>query len=171
MRAEALFRYRVIAPLLDEREDGALGVRIAARAGERHLHPRRGEIAISGRTLWTWLARFRRGSIDALRPLHRRDRGSLRAAPIAVFERAEALRRELPARWTSTVIDILVREGLAHARSDLHSRCRAVRLRCISFLRRPRVRSCTRAMHPGLWRSHLQWHHLSAELLGASHCG
>jgi transposase InsO family protein len=110
-RAEALFRYRVIAPLLDEREDGSLRARITALAGERHLHPRRGEIAISGRTLWTWLARFQRGSIDALRPRHRRDRGSLRAAPIAVFERAEALRRELPARWTSTVIDILVREG------------------------------------------------------------
>ena len=119
-RAEALFRYRVIAPLLDEREDGALRVRIAARAGERHLHPRRGEIAISGRTLWTWLARFRRGSIDALRPLHRRDRGSLRAAPIAVFERAEALRRELPARWTSTVIDILVREGSLTATTQPH---------------------------------------------------
>jgi putative transposase len=110
-RAEALFRYRVIAPLLDEREPGSLRARITALAGERHLHPRRGEIAISGRTLWTWLTRFRRGSIDALRPQHRGDRGSLRAASIAVLDRAEALRRELPARWTSTVIDILVREG------------------------------------------------------------
>jgi putative transposase len=119
-RAEALFRYRVIAVLLDERDDGSLRARITALAGERHLHPRRGEIAISGRTLWTWLARFRRGSIDALRPRHRRDRGSLRAAPIAVFERAEALRRELPARWTSTVIDILVREGSLAANTQPH---------------------------------------------------
>lgn len=110
-RAEALFRYRVIAPLLDERDDRSLRARITALARERHLHPRRGEIAISGRTLWTWLTRFRRGSIDALRPLHRRDHGSLRVAPIAVLDRAEALRRQLPARWTSTVIDILVREG------------------------------------------------------------
>jgi putative transposase len=110
-RAEALFRYRVIAPLLDEREPGSLRARITGLAGERHLHPRRGEIAISGRTLWTWLTRFRRGSIDALRPQHRRDRGSLRATSIAVLDRAEALRRQLPARWTSTVIDILVREG------------------------------------------------------------
>jgi transposase InsO family protein len=119
-RAQALFRYRVIAPLLDEREQGSLRARITALAGERHLHPRRGEIAISGRTLWTWLTRFRRGSIDALRPQHRGDRGSLRAAPIAVFERAEALRRELPARWTSTVIDILVREGSLAATAQPH---------------------------------------------------
>jgi putative transposase len=119
-RAEALFRYRVIAPLLDEREPRSLRARITALAGERHLHPRRGEIAISGRTLWTWLARFRRGSIDALRPQHRGDRGSLRAASIAVVDRAEALRRELPARWTSTVIDILVREGSLAADAQPH---------------------------------------------------
>ncbi len=119
-RAEALFRYRVIAPLLDEREQGSLRARITALVGERHLHPRRGEIAISGRTLWTWLTRFRRGSIDALRPQHRGDRGSLRAASIAVLDRAEALRRELPARWTSTVIDILVREGSLAADAQPH---------------------------------------------------
>lgn len=110
-RAEALFRYGVIAPLLDEREDGPLRARITALAGERHQHPRRGEITISGRTLWTWLTRFRRGSIDALRPRHRKDRGSLRATSPDVLDRAEALRRQLPKRWTSTVIDILVREG------------------------------------------------------------
>ena len=52
-RAEALFRYGVIAPLLDEREDGSLRARITTLARERHLHPRRGEIAISSRTLWT----------------------------------------------------------------------------------------------------------------------
>jgi len=110
-RAEALFRYRVIAPLLDEHEDGSLRARITTLARERHLHPRRGEIAISGRTLWAWLSQFRRGSIEALRPRHRSDRGSLRAATPAVLDRAEALRRELPKRWTSTVLDILVREG------------------------------------------------------------
>jgi putative transposase len=119
-RDEALFRYRVIAPLLDEREEGSLRARITALAAERHLHPRRGEIAISGRTLWTWLTRFRRGSIDALRPRHRKDRGSLRAAKPAVLDRAEKLRRELPTRWTSTVIDILVREGSVAAAQHPH---------------------------------------------------
>jgi putative transposase len=119
-RAEALFRYRVIAPLLDEHEDGSLRTRITALASEHHLHPRRGEIKISGRTLWTWLSQFRRGSIDALRPRHRRDRGILRAATPAVLDRAEALRRELPKRWTSTVLDILVREGTVLASAVPH---------------------------------------------------
>lgn len=119
-RAEALFRYGVIAPLLDEREDGPLRTRVTALAGERHLHPRRGEITISDRTLWTWLTRFRTGSIDALRPRHRKDRGSLRAASRDVLDRAEALRRQLPKRWTRTVIDILVREGSLDATETPH---------------------------------------------------
>jgi len=119
-RAEALFRYGVIAPLLDKREDGALRTRVTALACERHLHPRRGEITLSDRTLWTWLTRFRTGSIDALRPRHRKDRGSLRAASRDVLDRAEALRRQLPKRWTSTVIDILVREGSLDATETPH---------------------------------------------------
>lgn len=110
-RTEALFRYGVIASLLDERQDHSLRARITALASERHPHPRRGEIAISSRTLWTWLSRFRRGGIDALHPRHRKDRGSLRAVPCAVLDRAEGLRRQVPGRWTSTIIDILVREG------------------------------------------------------------
>jgi hypothetical protein len=36
-----LFRYRVIAPLRDVREDGSLRGRITALAGERHRHPPR----------------------------------------------------------------------------------------------------------------------------------
>jgi putative transposase len=119
-RAEALFRYGVIAPLLDEREDGSLRARITTLACERHPHPRRGEIAISGRTLWTWLTRFRRGGIDALRPRHRKDRGSLRAVPRDILDRAELLRRKVPKRWTTTVIDILVREGTIDAAKRPH---------------------------------------------------
>jgi putative transposase len=119
-RAEALFRYGVIAPLIDEREDGPLRSRVTALACERHLHPRRGEITISDRTLWTWLTRFRTGSIDALRPRHRKDRGSLRAASRDVLDRAETLRRQLASRWTSTVIDILVREGSLEATAKPH---------------------------------------------------
>jgi hypothetical protein len=109
-RAEALFRYRVIAPLLDEPAQAPLRARVAEVASHRHPHPSRGEVAISIRTLWTWLERFRGGGIDALRPRHRRDHGTLRALDAAALDRAEVLRRELPARWTSTVIDILVRE-------------------------------------------------------------
>jgi hypothetical protein len=119
-RAEALFRYRVIAALLDEPACAPLRARVAELASQRHPHPRRGEVAISLRTLWTWLQRFRTGGIDALRPRHRRDRGALRALDAATLDRAEALRRELPARWTSTVLDILVRERSVGTTEAVH---------------------------------------------------
>jgi len=140
-RAEALFRYGVIAPLLDERAEGSLRARIAALTSARHPHPRRGECALSARTLWTWLAQFQRGGIDALRPRHRKDRGSLRAATPTVLDRAEALRRALPKRWTSTVLDILVREGaVAEAKAphratlDRHLRRRGASRRQLAVL-------------------------------------
>jgi hypothetical protein len=140
-RAEALFRYRVIAALLDEPACAPLRARVAELASQRHPHPRRGEVAISLRTLWTWLQRFRTGGIDALRPRHRRDRGALRALDAATLDRAEALRRELPARWTSTVLDILVREGsvgtteaVHHATLDRHLRRRGASRRQLVVL-------------------------------------
>lgn len=157
-RAEALFRYRVIAPLLDEHEDGSLRTRITTLARERHPHPRRGEIAISGRTLWAWLSQFRRGGIAALHPRHRRDRGGTRAAPLPVLDRAEALRREVPARWTSTVLDILVREGTAVASAlphratiDRHLRRRGASRRQLAVLGTKRTIKMQFAAFGDLW--------------------
>lgn len=110
-RTEALFRYRVIASLLDDRDDAPLRARITEIASQFHSHPHRGEIKVTARTLWQWLACFRAGGIDGLRPRRRKDMGSVRALPVTALERAEALRREVPKRWTSTVLDLLVREG------------------------------------------------------------
>ena len=110
-RTEALFRYRVIATLLDDREAAPLRARVAVVAAQTHLHPARGECTLSERTLWSWLGAFRKGGIEALRPRRRSDKGSVRATTGATLDRAEALRREVPLRWTSTVLDILVREG------------------------------------------------------------
>lgn len=110
-RTEALFRYRVIATLLDAREDVPVRARIAEVASQRHPHPHRGDVRVSARTLWKWLASFRAGGIDGLRPRRRKDMGCVRAMPVSVLDRAEALRREVPRRWTSSVLDLLVREG------------------------------------------------------------
>lgn len=113
-RTEALFRYRVIATLLDDRDAAPLRARIAAIASQILAHPHRGDVKVTARTIWKWLASFRAGGIDALRPRRRKDTGAVRALPPAVLDRAEALRRELPTRWTTTVLDILVREGTLH---------------------------------------------------------
>jgi len=119
-RTEALFRYRVIATLLDDRATAPLRARVAEIATESHLHPTRGERRLSERTLWSWLKDFRGEGIDGLRPRTRSDKGAVRATSAGVLDRAETLRRELPARWTSTVLDILVREGTIPAAGCVH---------------------------------------------------
>ena len=138
-RAEALFRYRVIAPLLESSDTLPLRVRVDGCAQQRHLHPRRGEIELSARTLWTWLSRFRAHGIDGLRPHHRADKGAVRAVSAEALDRAEALRRELPRRWTTTVLDILVREGSVteaphRATLDRHLRSRGASRRQLRVL-------------------------------------
>jgi hypothetical protein len=55
-RAEALFRYRVIAPLLDEPAHAPLRARVAEVASHRHPHPSRREVAISTRKV-PWFAK------------------------------------------------------------------------------------------------------------------
>lgn len=117
----AMFRFGVIAPLV-ERTDFVPGERtqlVAQICKDTHYLPGSGPIPICARTVWAWLRDYRQGGIDELRPKVRKDRGTSRALPTAVVERAAALRRENPPRFTSTLIDILAREG-TFPRDALH---------------------------------------------------
>lgn len=116
----AVFRYQVIAPLTDERALGTLRARVAEIADEDHDHPKLGPLRVSERTLWTWLRLYRDGGLDALRPCRRKDAGTPRAITTAALDRAEALRREEPGRWTRFVQDILVRESLLPSAGAVH---------------------------------------------------
>ncbi len=108
-----LFRYGVIGELLDERAEGGVRARVVALAARDHYHPKHGAQRVTERTLWKWLALYRKGGVHALRPRQRKDAGAVRALSPEALARAEALRREQPRRWTRFVMDILVREGLA----------------------------------------------------------
>lgn len=108
----ALFRYGVIAPIAD-REFPAPG-EVAATAREiatrEHYLPGRGPIRLSERTVYAWLAAWRTGGIEALRPIRRKDRGRSRVLGDDVLARAIRLRKEVPKRRTKTILDILVLE-------------------------------------------------------------
>lgn len=119
----ALFRYGVIAPILecDDIDRGELSKHVAEIAGETHYLPGTGPRRICERTVYAWLRLFRReGGIDALRPRFRKDRGHRRVVDDAVLERAIALRKENPERWTSTLLDILKREGSLRGKTVPH---------------------------------------------------
>jgi putative transposase len=109
----ALFRYGVIAPLL-EGEDFARGAKTALVreiAAQTHHLPGRGPIQVKQRTVWAWLRHYHWGGIEALRPKWRKDKGMPRVLSEQVIQRAIRLRKENPRRWTSTLLDILTRDG------------------------------------------------------------
>lgn len=116
----AVFRYQVIAPLTDEHRAQSLRALVTEIAERAHYHPERGPMQLTERTLWTWLALYRVGGVEALRPRRRKDAGSTRALSAEALDRAEALRRELPGRWTRFVKDILVRESLLPSADVVH---------------------------------------------------
>ena len=110
----ALARYAVIAPLvcrnLEPAERLALRKEILAAThrfpGDRSLRQ------IAPRTLRQWIQLYRKCGLDGLRAGPRKDKGTPRAVPIEVIERAKILKAEIPGRSSRTLCDLLAAEGL-----------------------------------------------------------
>ena len=110
-REEALRRYRIIAPLVEENlaESEKSNIRWLIREQE----------GMSSRTLRRYVATFKKGGFDALLPRERKDKGVCKAiSPEALLMAAE-LRRELPARSAERIQQLLAGEGYSVARSTL----------------------------------------------------
>jgi len=115
-REEALRRYRIIAPLVEENlaESEKRNIRWLIREQE----------GMSSRTLRRYVAAFKKGGFDALLPRERKDKGVCKAiSPEALLIAAE-LRRELPARSAERIQQILAGEGYSVARSTLERHLR-----------------------------------------------
>jgi transposase InsO family protein len=110
--ALALFRYRVIADLVTlVLSPGEVTALVRDAAEKRYRMPDGSEASFTARTIWTWLARYREGGLEALLPRLRKDKGALRAVSPDVLERAALFRREDRARSASTILDMLERDG------------------------------------------------------------
>ena len=134
----AAFRYRLIAEAIELSGEEAVSAALSAIASVAHSDPWGRPFQCQVRTLWRYLRAYRRGGLLALRPPPRKDRGELRALPPEILARAVALRQKVRSRSTSTLIDILVREGKVQpgqvARSTLDRHLR--RLGCTRRLLR-----------------------------------
>lgn len=107
----ALFRYGLIAPLLFAAPDpGQLEAALRQVAGKTYQIPYSSRNRVSVSTLRRYLARYREGGFDALRPQPRADKGTVRAFPPAVLEAAMALRAQQPARTTPMLVQLLQRD-------------------------------------------------------------
>jgi transposase InsO family protein len=107
----ALFRYTLIAPLLGHPlERGELGAHLRAVAAQSHRIPYSTRTTLDDETLWRYLAAYRKGGFEALKPRPRADAGHSRRIPETLIQQAIALRQELPTRSTNTIIQILRRD-------------------------------------------------------------
>lgn len=101
----ALRRHEIIAPLLVPGLEEAEKRRIRREILERE--------GISERTLRRYLAAYREGRYEGLKPKTRSDTGRLRVISREVLDRAAELKQELPERSVRRIIRILEGEGIA----------------------------------------------------------
>lgn len=105
----ALARWQVIAAATDERltpaERGLLVSEIAAQV-HRDAHGR--PFRVTTRTLYRWLADWRRAGFEGLKPQARRDAGTHKV-DADVLALAAALRREGPARSAAHIAEVIAR--------------------------------------------------------------
>jgi putative transposase len=116
LREEALRRYRIIIPLLEE------GLAESEKRDIRRLI--QSQEGISDRTLRRYVAAFREGGFDALLPRERKDKGSCKVIPPQALELAAEMRRELPGRSAKRIQQLLASEGYHVARSTLERHLR-----------------------------------------------
>lgn len=107
----ALFRYTLIAPLLDHPlERGEIGAHLKVVAAQTHRIPYSKRTTLDDETLWRYLARYRARGFEGLKPQVRADAGKSRRIPEEIVQQAIALRQELPTRSANTLIQILKRD-------------------------------------------------------------
>lgn len=128
---KALFRYRLIAPLLDpDLKRGEKKEIFNAIAGKKHQLPNVNpndyvkEVQFSRETIRSWYKRYRKYGFEGLGNKSRSDYGKSRAVSEEVIKKACDLKIEIPQRTLYAVIKILEREKLVEIntlkKSTLH---------------------------------------------------
>ena len=103
----ALARWAVISEAADERLAPAERGRVVSEAARRvHRDADGRQVRITSRTIYRWLAAWRTGGFEGLKPARRRDAGVPRT-DARILELAAALRREAPARSAPQIAEIL----------------------------------------------------------------
>lgn len=111
-RRIALFRHEIIAELdVEGLPRGELSSRVEELAARSWPLPSGRERRLSARTLWSWWSAYKRSGLTGLIPTSR-ETGSREITP-ELLAAAIGARKEVPSRSTSTLIDLLEKQGLA----------------------------------------------------------
>lgn len=104
----ALFRHSLVGSLADL-EPGELQRELKRISKRIHEFPSGRRARVGKSTLRRWLKAFLEGGFEALMPALRRDYGLSRAIPDQWIQKAIALRREVPSRTATMLVEILSR--------------------------------------------------------------
>jgi len=105
----ALFRYGLIAPLLNEQVDR--GVYLAEVSAKKHDVPCYGEKTYAVKTILEWLLFYRRKGFDGLKPGTRSDRGKSRSLSQDQQDHVLALRKQHTGMPLTVFYDYLTAKG------------------------------------------------------------
>ncbi|WP_068135479.1 helix-turn-helix domain-containing protein [Limnochorda pilosa] len=109
---EALFRYRMIAPLIDPLATEQEKTRWRREVtGREHMLPDGSRRKVSGRSLLRWVQAYRIGGFDGLKRLPRQDQGVSRVLSSEVKEFLRSLKEEEPQRSIPQIIRLLETAG------------------------------------------------------------
>lgn len=114
---DALFRYQLIAPLLDpDLQRGDQAQQLKEIADQEHPHPVRGRVRRSVASLKRYLRRYRQArrgqsKVQVLQRKERTDKGSTRRLRREVLELAVQLRKEVPERSVAQLIHLMELQG------------------------------------------------------------
>jgi transposase InsO family protein len=115
-REEALKRYALISPLIEE------GICAAELARRRCLLVEREEV--SARTIRRWIASYKKEGFNGLVRQERNDKGVSKSISPDALALAEQIRRELPRRSAGLICELLKQDGHEVARSTLERQLR-----------------------------------------------
>ena len=122
---KALFRYRLIAPLLDpDLKRGDKNQLFSIIAGKDHLLPDGRERRFSRETIRSWYKRYRKSGFEGMGTKCRSDHGRARAVSEEIIQKACDLKIEVPQRTLRSIIKILEKEKMVEmgklTKSTLH---------------------------------------------------
>ena len=103
----ALFRYGLVADCvqLQKGKGNDLTRKLAEKASQHYAIPQSRRTKVAVETMRDWIAAYRSGGFDALKPKKRKDAGSARKLPQEVLDRLIAYKDEHPLFTVPMVID------------------------------------------------------------------
>jgi transposase InsO family protein len=105
----ALFRYGLIAPLLNGQVDPKQY--LSEVSTKKHIVPYRGEQEFSSKTITSWLSIYRHEGFEGLKPKRRSDRGQSRSLSTDQQDHILSLRRDMNTMAVSVFYDQLITKG------------------------------------------------------------